>query len=141
MLFRSPERVYTEYKNAAQERVAGEQQQTLDRVLGYTMETLSIYMSESDMNTLCEHIRTFQFADEQACDKIDTFVAPDSKLHAVDIMHFGWNIGNQFKKSRTETSLFLKRVFARTFDKYEKPTIKSKLRTRGGSIIKLQNEI
>lgn len=132
---------YNEYKLATEQRAAEQQQQTLDNVIRYTMEKLSAYMSEADMKSLCENIRTLQFANEQECDKIETFVVVDSKVRVVDILHYGWNIGNQFNKSGLETAAFLKQVFARSFEKYEKSTIKSKLRMEGGTIIKLQKEI
>ena len=132
---------YSEYNLAAQQRVAEQQQQTLENVICYTMEKLSGYMSEADMKALCENIHTFQYANELECEKIETFVVVDSKVRVVDILHYGWNIVNQFKKSGPETSAFLKQVFARSFEKYEKSTIKSKLRMEGGTIIKLQKEI
>lgn len=132
---------YNEYKLATEQRAAKQQQQTLENVIRYTMEKLSAYMSESDMKSLCENIRTFQFANEQECDKIETFVVVDSKVRVVDILHYGWNIGNQFNKSGSETAAFLKQVFARSFEKYEKSTIKSKLRMGGGCIIEINDKL
>lgn len=132
---------YNECKLATKQRAIEQQQKTLENVIRYTIEKLSAYMSEADMKSLCENIRTFQYANEQDCDKIESFVVVDSKVRIVDILHYGWNIGNQFKKSGLEIASFLKQVFARSFEKYEKSTIKSKLRMEGGTIIKLQKEI
>ena len=128
----APEQGYTEYKNAAQQRLATKQQQTLDGVLSYTMKTLSMYMKESDIHLLCEHLHTFQFADERTCNAIDTFVVVDEKIRPIDLMHFGWNIGNQFKKSGIETATFLKRVFTKSLNDYAIHTLKSKLRMEIG---------
>ena len=65
----------------------------------------------------------------------------DAKLKSIDLMHFGWNIGNQFKKSGIETATFTKQVFAALFENVEISTIKRKLRVEGTCKIKLAEEI
>lgn len=56
-------------------------------------------------------------------------------------MHFGWNIGNQFKKSGIETATFIKQVFAKELSDSVVSTIKRKLRVEGTCIIKLKEEL
>lgn len=98
-------------------------------------------MTESDLQQLYEHIRIFQFATEKECEQINTPVTVDAKLKSIDLMHFGWNIGNQFRKSGIETATFIKQVFAAPFEKVEISTIKRKLRVEGTCKIKLAEEI
>lgn len=128
---------YGEYKQAAQHKFAQEQAQTLERVL----QEMALYMSEKDLQELCEHIRFFQSATEQDCEQIKTPVTVDAKLKSIDLMHFGWNIGNQFKKSGIETATFIKHVFAKDLHDSVISTIKRKLRVEGTCIIKIKEEL
>lgn len=132
---------YEEYKLTAQQKIQQEQAQTLERVLAYTGQEMALYMTEKDLQQLCEHIRAFQFATEQECEQIKTPVTVDAKLKSIDLMHFGWNIGNQFKKSGIETATFLKYVFAKELKDSEISTIKRKLRAEGTCIIKIKEEL
>ncbi|MDR2811265.1 MAG: mobilization protein, partial [Tannerellaceae bacterium] len=65
----------------------------------------------------------------------------DSKLRPIDLMHFGWNVGNQFKKSGIEIATFIKHVFAKTLKGYEISTLQRKLRAEGNCIIKNKEEL
>ncbi len=56
-------------------------------------------------------------------------------------MQFGWNIGNQFKKTGIETATFVKRVFAERLKESEISTIKRKLRAEGTCIIKIKEKL
>lgn len=132
---------YGEYKQAAQHKFAQEQAQTLEKVLSYTGQEMALYMSEKDLQQLYEHIRAFQFATEQECKQIKTPVTVDAKLKSIDLMHFGWNIGNQFKKSGIETATFIKYIFAKELKDSEISTIKRKLRVEGTCIIKIKEEL
>lgn len=132
---------YEEYRLTAQQKIQQEQAQTLERVLAYAGQEMALYMTEKDLEQLCEHIRAFQFATEQECEQIKTSVTVDAKLKSIDLMHFGWNIGNQFKKSGIETATFLKYVFAKELKESEISTIKRKLRVEGTCIIKLKEEV
>lgn len=132
---------YEEYKQTAQQKIQQEQSQILENVLTYTGQELSLYIAESELQQLCEHIRFFQFATEKECEQISTPVTVDATLKSIDLMHFGWNIGNQFKKSGIETAIFIKQVFAAPFEKVETSTIKRKLRVEGTCKIKLAEEI
>jgi ubiquitin len=103
---------YNDYKQAAQQKIQKEQMQTLENVLCYTNKELALYVEESEMQKLYTYIRTFQYATEKECNKINSPVTVNSKLKPIDLMHFGWNIGNQFNKSGIEIATFIKRVFA-----------------------------
>ena len=132
---------YGEYKQAAQHKFVQEQVQTLERVLSYTGQEMALYMSEKDLQQLYKHIRFFQSATEQECEQISNPVAVDSKLKSIDLMHFGWNIGNQFKKSGIETATFIKYIFAKELKDSEISTIKRKLRAEGTCRIKLTEKL
>lgn len=132
---------YGEYKQTAQHKFAQEQAQTLERVLSYTGQEMALYMTESELQQLYEHIHFFQSATEQDCEQIKTPVTVDAKLKSIDLMHFGWNIGNQFKKKGIETATFIKHVFAKDLHDSEISTIKRKLRVEGTCIIKIQEDL
>lgn len=132
---------YEEYKLTAQQKILQDQALTLENVLTYAGKELSLYMTESKLQQLYEHIRFFQFATEKECGQINTPVTVDAKLKSIDLMHFGWNIGNQFKKSGIETATFIKHVFAKDLHDSVISTIKRKLRVEGTCIIKIKEEL
>lgn len=132
---------YADYKISAQQKIQQEQAETLERVIEYTGQQLVLYMKESQLNQLYEHIRMFQYATEDECKEIQDPVKVDSQIKPIDVMHFGWNIGNQFKKSGIETATFIKNVFTETIDKVEISTLKRKLRVEGTCRIKLTEDI
>lgn len=118
-----------------------EQAQTLEKTLSYTGQEMALHMTESELQQLYEHIRFFQHATEDECRQIKTSVTVDTKLKSIDLMHFGWNIGNQFKKKGIETVTFIKHVFAKDLHDSEISTIKRKLRVEGTCIIKIKEEL
>lgn len=132
---------YGEYKQAAQQKIQQEQAEVLENVLTYTIQELALYLTESELQQLCEHIRFFQYATENECKLIKTPVTVDATLKSIDLMHFGWNIGNQFKKTGIETATFVKRVFAERLKESEISTIKRKLRAEGTCIIKIKEKV
>lgn len=132
---------YEEYRFTAQQKIQQEQSLLLENVLIYTSQELSLYMDENEILKLCKHIRFFQNATQQECDKIQSSVTVNSKLRPIDLMHFGWNIGNQFKKSGIETATFIKRVFAQSLQDSEISTLKRKLRVEGTCIIQIKEKL
>lgn len=133
---------YNDYKQAAQQKIQEEQMQTLENVLCYTNKELALYVEESEMQKLYAYIRTFQYAIEKECNKINSPVTVNSKLKPIDLMHFGWNIGNQFKRTGIETATFIKRVFADVLKENEISTLIRKLRSSEGScIIRIKEEL
>lgn len=132
---------YDEYKQTAQQKIQQEQAKVLENVLTYTVQELALYLTESELQQLCEHIRFFQYATENEYKQIKIPVAIDATLKSIDLMHFGWNIGNQFKKTGIETATFVKRVFAERLKESEISTIKRKLRAEGTCIIKIKEKL
>lgn len=132
---------YDEYKQTAQQKIQQEQAKVLENVLTYTVQELALYLTESELQQFCEHIRFFQYATENEYKQIKIPIAVDATLKSIDLMHFGWNIGNQFKKTGIETATFVKRVFAERLKESEISTIKRKLRAEGTCIIKIKEKL
>ena len=133
---------YQEHYDAVAEKKRIEAEETLQRVLDYTMSELVHDMNESDMMTLCNYIREFQFG--AATDIAQTTtqrIRLTSDIKIIDLYHFGWNIGNQYNKSGMEIAQFLKNVFAEKLYDTEVTTIVRKLRMSGTCRIKIKPEI
>ena len=133
---------YQEHYDAVAEKKRIEAEETLQRVLDYTMSELVHDMNESDMMTLCNYIKEFQFG--IAADIVQTTtrrIRLTSDIKIIDLYHFGWNIGNQYNKSGMETAHFLKNVFAEKLYDTEVTTIVRKLRMSGTCRIKIKPEI
>ena len=130
---------YQEHYDAVAEKKRIEAEETLQRVLDYTMQTMVIYMSEEELNRLCGYITEYSLND------IPREVSPvsvDSALKSIDLMHFGWNIGKAFGKKRIHTATFIKHVFAHALRDLEVSTIERKMsHTESERRIKLAGEI
>ena len=114
-------------------------QEKLDKVLSYTKQSLVLYLSETDLNRLCEYITEYYFSD--SLPKVEQ-IKVDAQLKTIDIMHFGWNIGKAFGKPRLQTATFIKRVFAHTLRDSEISTIERKMsHTESECRIKLDRKI
>ena len=114
-------------------------QEKLDKVLSYTKNNLVLYLSETDLNRLCEYITEYYLSD--SLPKVEQ-IKVDAQLKTIDIMHFGWNIGKAFGKPRLQTATFIKRVFAHTFRDSEISTIERKMsHTESECKIKLDRKI
>lgn len=114
-------------------------QEKLDNVLTYIRQTLVLYLSETDLNRLCEYVTEYYLSD--SLPKVEP-IKVDSQLKTIDIMHFGWNIGKAFGKPRLQTATFIKRVFAHTFRDSEISTIERKMsHTEATFQIKLNYQI
>ena len=130
---------YQEHYDAVAEKKRIEAEETLQRVLDYTMQTMVIYMSEEELNRLCGYITEYSLND------IPREVSPvsvDSALKSIDLMHFGWNIGKAFGRRRIHTATFIKRVFAHALRDIEVSTIERKMsHTESECRIKLDGTI
>ena len=130
---------YQEHYDAVAEKKRIEAEETLKRVLDYTMQTMVIYMSEEELNRLCGYITEYSLND------IPREVSPvsvDSALKSIDLMHFGWNIGKAFGKKRIHTATFIKRIFVHALRDLEITTIERKMsHTECECRIKLDGEI
>ena len=132
----------TEYEifraNAMAEKERASQEK-LDKVLTYTKQNLVLYLSETDLNRLCEYITEYYLSD--SLPKVEQ-IKVDAQLKTIDIMHFGWNIGKAFGKPRLQTATFIKRVFAHTYRDSEISTIERKMsHTESECRIKLDRKI
>ena len=132
---------YQEHYDAVTEKKRIEAEETLQRVLDYTMSELVHDMNESDMMTLCNHIKEFQFGTASDIAQATQRIRLTSDIKIIDLYHFGWNIGNQYKKPGLEIAQFLKNVFAEKLYDTEVTTIVRKLRMTGACRIKIKSEI
>ena len=130
---------YQEHYDAVAEKKRIEAEETLQRVLDYTMQTMVIYMSEEELNRLCGYITEYSLGDTP-CEVSP--VSVDSALKSIDLMHFGWNIGKAFGRRRIHTATFIKRVFAHALRDIEVSTIERKMsHTESECRIKLDGTI
>ena len=130
---------YQEHYDAVTEKKRIEAEETLQRVLDYTMRTMVVYMSEEELNRLCGYITEYSLGDTP-CDVSP--VSVDSALKSIDLMHFGWNIGKAFGRRRIHTATFIKRVFAHALRDIEVSTIERKMsHTESECRIKLDDTI
>lgn len=132
---------YQEHYDAVAEKKRIEAEETLQKVLDYTMSELVHDMNESDMMTLCNYIREFQFGTASDIAQTTQRIRLTSDIKIIDLYHFGWNIGTQYKKSGLEIAQFLKNVFAEKLYDTEVTTIVRKLRMSGTCRIKIKPEI
>lgn len=132
---------YQEHYDAVAEKKRIEAEETLQRVLDYTMSELVHDMNESDMMKLCNYIREFQFGTPSDIAQATQRIRLTSDIKIIDLYHFGWNIGNQYKKPGLEIAQFLKNVFAEKLYDTEVTTIVRKLRMSGTCRIKIKPEI
>lgn len=132
---------YQEHYDAVAEKKRIEAEETLQKVLDYTMSELVHDMNESDMMTLCNYIREFQFGTAADIAQTTQRIRLTSDIKIIDLYHFGWNIGTQYKKSGLEIAQFLKNVFAEKLYDTEVTTIVRKLRMSGTCRIKIKPEI
>lgn len=133
---------YQDHYDAVAEKKRIEAEETLQRVLDYTMSELVHDMNESDMMTLCNYIREFQFgAATDIAQATTQRIHLTSDIKIIDLYHFGWNIGTQYKKPGLEIAQFLKNVFAEKLYDTEVTTIVRKLRMSGTCRIKIKPEI
>ena len=130
---------YQEHYDAVAEKKRIEAEETLQRVLDYTMQTMVVYMSEEELNRLCGYITEYSLGDTP-CEVSP--VSVDSALKSIDLMHFGWNIGKAFGKKRIHTATFIKNVFAHALRDIEVSTIERKMsHTESECRIKLEGKI
>ena len=132
---------YQEHYDAVTEKKRIEAEEILQRVLDYTMSELVHDMNESDMMTLCNYIREFQFGTASDIAQTTQRIRLTSDIKIIDLYHFGWNIGTQYNKSGMEIAQFLKNVFAEKLYDTEVTTIVRKLRMSGTCRIKIKPEI
>lgn len=131
---------YGQYREEALQARTEAEQAKLEVVTEYTQRTLAPYMSEAELNKLCLQISLFLASDWADERKEAVRVSPEIK--SIDLMHFGWNIAQLFKKSRKEIATFLKQTFAQALANVEVSTLQRKLtNTEGKHLIRLQADL
>lgn len=112
-------------RNEQQQIIAKEQEEVLNVALDYTRKSFVLYLSDEDLDTLCQNVRAYM-------NKLDEKELKSVKikgLSALDLRHFGWNIWNYFKpRNQMDISNFLKIVFPDIFKDVEVKSIKRHLK-------------
>ena len=115
------------------EQIRAEQQQNKDKkkedklntALDYTRNTFALYLSDNDLDIICQNIQIY-------IDKLDFDNLKPVRvktLTALDLRHFGWNIWNSFKpRNQMNIAHFLKTVFPDVFREAEVESIKRHLK-------------
>lgn len=115
------------------EEIRAEQQQNKDKkkedklntALDYTRNTFALYLSDNDLDILCQNLQIY-------IDKLDFDNLKPVKvktLTALDLRHFCWNIWNSFKpRNQMDIAHFLKIVFPDIFRDAEVESIKRHLK-------------
>lgn len=111
------------FENKLKEKKLKEEK--LNAALTYTREAFASYLSDSDLDILCQNVHIY-------IDKIDFDNIKPVRvkgLTALDIRHFGWNIwSSDNTRNRTEIAEFLKLVFPDMFIEAVIESIKSHLK-------------
>jgi hypothetical protein len=104
-----------------------QQKEKLNIALDYTRKTFAPYVSDEQIELLCENIQLY--VDKLGLETLQP-VKVSEDLTTIDIYHFGWNIWNHFQVSdQMQVARFLKTVFVHTFREVEDiETIKKKLK-------------
>ena len=132
---------YKWHRSTVQQKIIEEQEEVLLQVINYTHHELALYLSEIDLDKLCHQIRLFQFATVADCETIKETIFISNQLKTIDLMHFGWNIGNQLNKSGLEVATFISRIFHENLRDVEVSTLKRKLKSDGTCRIKIQESL
>ena len=112
-------------RNEQQKNIAKEQEDILNVVLDYTRKSFALYLSDEDLNVLCQNVRAYMNRlDESGLKPVKV-----KELSAIDLRHFGWNIWNYFKpRNQMDIANLLKIVFSDVFKGVEVVSIKRHLK-------------
>lgn len=126
----------TEVKNRKEE-IRLLQEKNLNSALQYVVNEMTPWMNVNDLDELLFHVRYFQFATEEDCEKIESKIRKIKSLKTIDLQHFGWNVGAYFNKGGREIATFIKKVFAANLDDVSISTLQRNLRKPQKSTIHL----
>ncbi len=116
-----------EIRAEKQKKLALQYTEKLNTAIRYTQETLALYVSDADMDLLCENIEIYAAGSDLNTPTFKPVKVKD--LTTVDICHFGWNIWNNFDVTdQWGIARFLKAVFEEKLKDMELKTIKKKLK-------------
>ncbi|GAB6012811.1 hypothetical protein [Viscerimonas tarda] len=112
-------------RNEQQKDIAKEQDEKLNVALDDTRKSFVLYLSDEDLDILCQNVRAYMNRLE------DRELKPVKvkELSALDLRHYGWNIWNYFKpRNQMDIANFLKIVFPDIFRGVEVVSIKRHLK-------------
>lgn len=122
-----------DYEPISLEQIRKEQQRNkskdledkLNIALDYTRKSFALYLSDQDLELLCQNIQIY--IDKLSIDNLKPVKIKE--LTTIDLRHFGWNVWNYFKpRNQMDISLFLKIVFPDIFRDTEVESIKRHLK-------------
>ena len=112
-------------RNEQQQNIAKEQEEVLNIALDYTRKSFALYLSDEDLDVLCQNVRAYM----NRLEEIELKSVKVKELSALDLRHFGWNIWNYFKpRNQMDIANFLKIVFPDIFKGVEVVSIKRHLK-------------
>lgn len=112
-------------RNEQQQNIAKELEEKFNVALSYTRKSLALYLSDEDLEVLCQNVRAYMNKLEEK----ELKPVKVKELSALDLRHFGWNIWNYFKpRNQTDIANLLKTVFPDIFKDVEVKSIKRHLK-------------
>ena len=129
-----------DWRNEQLQNKAKEKETKLKVALHYSKKTFVSYVSDEQIDILCEDI--IHYANKSDLNNLKP-VTIKSDLSALDLLHFGWNIWNHFRiNNQNNAAYFLKQVFAVALKDMEVETIKKHLKDDElKGIIKIQDDL
>lgn len=115
------------------EQIRNEQQQSknkdlehkLNITLDYTRKSYALYLSDQDLELLCQNVQIYV----NKLDIANLKAVRVKELTAIDLRHFGWNVWNYLKpRNQMDIAHFLKIVFPNIFRETEVESIKRHLK-------------
>lgn len=112
-------------RNEQQQNIAKEQEDVLSIALDYTRKSFALYLSDEDLDVLCQNVRMYM----NRLGEKELKPVKVKELSALDLRHFGWNIWNYFKpRNQMNIANFLKIVFPDIFKGVEMVSVKRHLK-------------
>jgi len=112
-------------RNEQQQNIVKGQEEILNIALNYTRKSFALYLSDEDLDVLCQNVRAYM----NRLDEKELKPVKVKKLTALDLRHFGWNIWNYFKpRNQMDIANLLKIVFPDVFKGVEVKSIKRHLK-------------
>lgn len=124
-----------------EQRQAEEKAELVECIIGYAGHTMSPFVSEENIVSLCNEIRCWCLNPEYKPSNIALRV----KLSTNDLCHFVWNIGERLGRDNGYDgecrANFTKRLFALTLSKVDVPTLRNMTKTASSDKIPLDRPL
>lgn len=101
-------------------------------VKDYTYFVLSPYMTDDDIEMLCQNIKLYDIPESIICS-----VKTNGSLNTLDIRHYAWNIGERLGWSGQKRATFIKLCFPVELQGVEVESIRRTLRQKGKCVIEI----